>query len=669
MRYPTPSRSSLIILLALFASSCFLGKGESGPDDVEVPDPIYDCERDDFPCTPGEVDESVHVSGAELMEAARKRLADGESMPDVAEWLRAKDEVVSAEANEVSLIFRPKGGRPLVMHDGVAAARPGESSQQQLQPSKNAEQRVRRSMLGTSDVDEFVVGSDRDEDGRRDVRKKALVLDPFEWQLEDGYTVRGDDLIAALEQTYDYRDNIEYVTNEEVGVIDFRGFDDYDLIYVGSHGGTLTGANGAASFILTGREIDSCGELRNAADLANVFGIYCAALNVGGWKQTRSYISVIPRFFTREYGNGLNDALVILDGCRSGRPYGTAGSSYAPSTLLTSALIGERTAVYGWTDDVETRFAEQAMKTLFKYLIEYGLPAETSLEFVCAADRCFDDARDAELVLYEQFDSDIRAVEMLELYVMEGDPPRRVESGLDLPALVLGNVGDGQPDSIAVVPQLKGIFEPEAWDYLLEPEIDGETLEGSPIELTGPAGAEEIAPYTYRPQIPAILPLNRDIEDGENVSVGFRVGLPHKKDWAGAHSFSPLLEHTFGACSVEMELTGAHSATLSGTSAEYDLPSESISLMALDPDGEPAFVTAELSDGQLSRARLTYEQDVMNWSTNSDEPGTIDLTDQSGAVAGTLVVTFPVTDTSTTTLTATFDAIVDDDGNGRGCVY
>jgi hypothetical protein len=258
---------------------------------------------------------------------------------------------------------------------------------------------------------------------------------------------------------------------------------------------------------------------------------------------------------------------------------------------------------------------------------------------------------------------------MLERYVMEEEPPRRVESGLDLPAIVLGNVGDGQPDSIAVVPQLKGVFEPEAWEYSLQPEIDGERLDGSPIELAGPVGADEVAPYTYRAKIPAILPLDRDIEEGQSLSIQFGVTLPHTSGWDGVRSVSPRLEHSFGACSVELELGGAQMATLTGTSAEYDLPSETITLMGLDADGEPAFITAELPGGDLDEVRMSYAGDVLTWSSSYDQPGTIDLTQQSGSVEGSVSVTFPVTDTTTTTLTGTFEAVVDEDGTGNGCVY
>lgn len=671
MKYSTPARLSFVAIVALVATSCFLGKDSSPGDAAEVPEPLYDCERDGYPCTPGEVDDAVHRRGAELLEAARRRLADGDTMPQVAEWLRGQEDVVAADANDVSLMFRPEGGRPLALHDGVAAARPAESSPQQLQPAENPERRVRRSMLGTSDVDEFIVGSDRDDDGRRDVEKRALVLDPFAWQLEDGYTVRGDDLVTALEQTQDYDGRIDYVTNADVGIRDFRSFDDYDLIFVGTHGGVLTGAGGrSASFILTGIELDSCADLGNRTELIQQFGVMCAALNVEGWKETRSYLAVLPHFFRRQYGDGLDDSIVILDGCRSGRPLGSGGSSHVPSTLLAASLIGERSAVFGWTNDVETHFAEPAMKTLSEYLITHGLPAETSLEFVCASDRCYDTSRGAELVLYSNDGVDMRAVEMLELFVMEEEPPRRVESGLDLPALVLGNVGDEVQDSIAVVPQLKGVFEPGEWKYILQPEIDGNKLDGSPIELDGPAGAEEVAPYTYRSRIPAIIPINRDVADGETLEVVFDVTLPHRSGWDGASSVSPVLEHTFGACSVEMELSGAVQGTFSGTSAEYDKSTQTVTLMALDSGGEPAFVTAELAGAeQLAEVRTTYDGDVLNWSSTRGEPASIDLTEQSGAVAGTLSVTFPATDTQTAHLDATFDAVVDEDGSGTGCVY
>lgn len=178
-------------------------------------------------------------------------------------------------------------------------------------------------------------------------------------------------------------------------------------------------------------------------------------------------------------------------------------------------------------------------------------------------------------------------------------------------------------------------------------------------------------PFTYRARIPVFHSFERDLEVGETLSMQFPALLPFRARSSAAPGFSvsPELEHTFGACFVEMEIIGAEEAAYAGTAAEYDVPTTTLHLMANDDDGNPVRVRAVEENGELAKVSLTRIGRNFIWSPASEYPASLQLEEGEDTMTGTLTATFNVDDRTTLNLVATFDAMIDDDGTATGCVY
>jgi hypothetical protein len=410
----------------------------------------------------------------ELLDSAAQRMTDGESASQVARWLESRDGMHLVMTSDHAVMFILEGGLPATAYDAISANGLGSPGQAGVaeQPSEAG---------GRADAPARAVvgeGTPREHPERL---KSALVLSPFAWE----HTVPnpGQAVADGLGNIDDYAhpDGVTHYRNGSAGVAQFSAWDDYDVVVLNTHGGQLsatdsqTGQTVSTSFFVTGIEVPRCAELYMDA-YRGLAGVSCSQVavryeNVLGnpADEYRSYITVLPNFFSSAYPGGLERAVVVLNACRS-----------FVSQTLPSRLAGTSSAVFGWTDDVLAGFNSGVIPELVAHLAA-GLTTEEAFDRTCSGSGCTDLAgKGAQLRRLGPSD-DLRIRDIPRLvtpFPSSGAAPSsaesnaagvtafsapasqvagapRLTSGSTIP--FLGQAGDGEPDDVLLMIEVDGV--------------------------------------------------------------------------------------------------------------------------------------------------------------------------------------------------------------------
>jgi len=605
--------------------------GEDPGPPYRLPGRLFDCERDGFPCSLADVPlETVRRMDAVLGDAA-ERLEDGDSLEEVEESIAGLPDADRCFREENTVVCRLQGARPMVIHDGAEARDVGGTPVGPFVPS------VGEFPAGRGPVGQRVVGRDRDEDGRRDREKRAIVLSPFALDFGDADSaplVRDSlDSSTPYADFPDYDGRIVYKENADVGVADFLELDDFDVVFVSTHGDSITGErNGArvpfevlfleAAFG-TGTDDDSVDATCEAArELTEPPGvetgreIVCGVLSVGDddpeWVPS---IAATPEFFGRLYPQGLRNALIYLDACRTYRTQG-----------LLSALMGTHSVFFGWDDYVPSYLSYNAALGVFDRSARLGMRLSRAWQLTCSEDgTCLEpldpgdpssDGNDKAAELDFAFDgADQRLREVLTIL----DPETMQPADGDGEVLVerfAGVLGDGlEGDLLGFFVELEGF---EAEDLALRPpqdwlaemtwfsadrdgvEVQGR-MDGGSLQPLGLLTSEQglLAPvgdpdeYRWRSTQIVGVALKEDLEPGEQLVIDPKLifppteGRPPSFVPEDGYSYARTYEHTVGACSFDAQVGGG---SFSGTWAvvqtdagEWELEMQDLSDLASAP--------------------------------------------------------------------------------------
>jgi len=180
---------------------------------------------------------------------------------------------------------------------------------------------------------------------------------------------------SASEMADKYKYSSTYGTDSVGDVNFFATLDNYQLVYISSHGAFLKRSSGDLFAIMTGekrsRAVDV--EFAKSGDFATkkiLLAMAGAQTGIGEYsvpelRKDATHYAVTDRFIDAYNGNFEPYSLVVLDMCESAMPH----QDPYPGNPLIKVLLGKQIGgVYGWDNIVAPVAALRAMKYLFSRL-------------------------------------------------------------------------------------------------------------------------------------------------------------------------------------------------------------------------------------------------------------------------------------------------------------
>jgi len=483
-------------LLPGLVLACVVFAGCMPLDPIDPPD----CQVRGYPCSLAEVDPGVLERTEALSVQIATMLDSGTPMTDAVAFIDAEDGVVEVHSDHAALCFRLDGGRHAWIMTPEAFA-PDLAAQASDAGSKT----IRRAAEPPSRKDPLqsahVVGDDPDV-------KRAIVLSPFKYE----FTVQDEGAAVAqiLDGTRGYAGNVTYLENATrnagtVGIEQFKGWDNYDIVLVSGHGTTICQGTDCVSLILTGDEYNSVEELSHITD-PGVNTLHVAGQNSGR-------LALSPDFFRFQYGAGLERTIIFFNGCK------TYGAGPLDPGSLSQALLGEGSVYLGWSDTVHADIAYVASVGLFSDLADNGVTVQS------AADRLGNVATDAYtskngapiealLLVDRPADRDLRAREV----AMLEQPNGGGELTEGATVAVNGMADDGVPDLVPFQVFVDGVEEGQEDRFIVTVTVDGHS--STPADLVS---GERVGEHGIRisGEIPYI-----DVGPSQDVELRAEVQLP-----------------------------------------------------------------------------------------------------------------------------------------------
>lgn len=518
---PWITLAGITILLA----ACGAAPGTPGGDDN--PDVLLNCVRDGYPCTMAQVDPETRELESDYV-AHLSEMLDTSTFVEALAWVQTQPQVVLADADESSLVFRLEGSQPVFMlrtqDEGLAEA----TETGPLAPAPAGPESTIRPAGVVGD------GTARDNPGNR---KRALFLEPFEQQ---GWTAFAEP-IEWVSQIHDYghADGFDWFPNELVTPEVFGSFATYDAIFIETHGAQFPKGTWISTGILapydkkTQTFADVCKSISSTYE--STPGVQCGVIE---HKKT-DYVTVglLAEFFQETYGKngGLDKAIIYVGGCKT----------LTDNWDLAEALSGSSTAYLGWNGNVnigpEPGDEEKTAWGLLWLLAERRKPVSTALEILRLAG-LHEDRNGTRLKLYDN-GSEPGKLRLYDLPSLK-DPANPtgttpLQEGASLRSR--GTPGDGEPDGLDFVVDVTGVIDPDdtgggigvsqassaADKYNVAFYVNDEGVGFANLgdEESDRATVTQVDDVTYRMTYRADLPFDV-AEDGTDVTLRVEVSLP-----------------------------------------------------------------------------------------------------------------------------------------------
>lgn len=401
-RYNGSMKRTVSLLFAMTcAFGCSGGSNQAGPDGGT--EPGAGCRSAGYPCSPAEESPQARALSDRYVGEVQARLVDGESFEDIAAWLGAQEDIAEVIGDSEAVRFR--------VTDGAV--------QWAYAPPDGITKPVPTAKLGTSSEHEFSQVSEkavlRENDSESNIKKKALVIEPFEefiatptlsWRSE-------------LEQLHDY-ETVDYFANRDVLDVHFGSWNEYRFVWVTTHGKFLPETEPEYSALYSSRMCKESGWLREeilergngneltkdeTTRLRDLFGeprtfieqsitvaqgerlrayenletenqsdrgVFCGTIKmhwipIPGDSPSDGVLTNVPvrywayneEWYEDRYGSGLENTFLYLRAC----------SSNAIPVLTAS---GSRGAIVGWSNTINSANDDQTIGVLFDRMINEG---------------------------------------------------------------------------------------------------------------------------------------------------------------------------------------------------------------------------------------------------------------------------------------------------------
>ncbi len=466
---------------------------------------VLGCDMAGIPCALSDVPLAVLERSDEIADNAANLLNDGMSLTDTLAWILTQADVVDAQADDTALRFRVEGGRYvwILTQDALAP-----TNAPLTQPVALASPQAKGARPA-----EAVVGQDP-------ASKKALSIAPFKYEF--GFYDDAASVASILSGTRGYSGNVVLLENQTktsatVGIENFKGWTEYDVIHVSSHGATMCNDNDqCTTMIYTGDTYGNALELLTLTEL----GLNTARI-VG---QDRRLFAVGAEFFIANYPEGLKDSLVYFSACET---LGIGDNDLADS------LLGDEAAFLGWSQPVLSNASRAAAIAFYSDASEHGSTATqawSSLGPLQINDYTNKEGKafHAELLVATDNENDPRIREVISL--LDPDSGSLLTDGAEIG--VIGTIGDGENDSFQYRIQIDGVTEGQAELFIVHFAIDG-----LDAPLMTAAEGEAISETSW--VLTGELPLGQDAQDGQMLVLESWVELP--EGGISEHAATPVI--------------------------------------------------------------------------------------------------------------------------------
>jgi hypothetical protein len=523
------------------------------------------CRRGGYPCTLSEMDPAAVEATTALSDEVRDRM-ESESVEAALAWLGGRPDVVAASGDATAIRFRLEGGPHMwVLGDEILYRYPDAGKRTDRRPP------LARQAISADAASDFVyvdvVGDDTNGDGKRNNRdkKKALLLAPFQFEFDPWDEV--PELTTLFESTDAYSGEVRSHSNADAGLDKFKIWDQFDVVHVSAHGSRSCSGSICWITLGTGTQVDF-DEISESTELG------VDLINIGpeveNTSPDRYFLSVGSEFFAWNYPQGLDRTVVMFSACETGD--GDDNSDAMSSPDAARAIVGgspsvvaassEFSTVYlGWSEVVGAVTSSSTSLHFWEDVVSKAWPTRVA----------YREALDAGLGVYIDDETGVTAElrrwnSLTELYVRDmvtlgGSDAEKLEDGDDISPLVLGVVGDGEPDDLVIEAVLEGIDAGNETDFVFSVELDGVRL-GAPIPLASADVWQKVDDYTY--SLLHVFPAGRDLSPTEDYTLEAVVEMP-----GGGYSRYEVSQLGIDGCFWELSMGGTYAGDYSGDDARF----------------------------------------------------------------------------------------------------
>lgn len=441
-------RLSILFLIFLIIGIMGYGGCDNPPSDV-----MLECEVEGYPCSLAEVPMEILERSDALGDEVLVMFERGDSTAEAKAWLNEQAGMAEVESDDLAVRFRLDGGRGTwILRKEAFATRsvPGAASS------------AHRPALQSAVVPLYVVGEGSEQ-------KKALVLSPMQWDFDENDD--GAQVAEILAGTRGYENGVTYLANDSVtssvvNVNSFKGWQDYQVIHVDSHGTQICGEDSPCRAVIFAITLEAVIEgpvitPEEAATLTETGVVF-----VKSEERDSLDLALEADFFQKQYPNGLDDTLIFINACE------TFGKE---ATDLADAIRGNTSVFLGWDESVYVDDAAAASQKLYQELSEWGYTIETAYSNL--GDLQFDEDG-AQLILGKRkAGGDLRIRDVVYLL---NPVSGQILSPSDKVAIV-GTQGDGEPDAAPYLVQVDGVKKELASGVLVHVSVDGVVGEPQPL--------------------------------------------------------------------------------------------------------------------------------------------------------------------------------------------
>jgi hypothetical protein len=280
-----------------------------------------------------------------------------------------------------------------------------------------------------------------------------------------------------------------------VGVAAFGRFAGHNVVYVSSHGMTLcedlmTGKKIPCRSVIAAHQVN---RERIAIAEAGERGVDYARDDDGAW-----WVLLSADFFRHRYPGGVEDALIVFDGCQTG------GGD------MESALEGRNSNSVGWTGPV-TAPGSKAVTEPFMTMLGQGRAIHEVYDSMGSGVRDTYGLGGAVLTVGSR---NIRIRELPR--VIDARTGQTLIDGGEIE--IVGYVDDDKPDSLQLLTEVEGVAAAEGGGYLVHFLIDGQTFATAVVGVRHPLG-------DYRWTGEAEFALGFDVTKGQTFQIDVIVEL------------------------------------------------------------------------------------------------------------------------------------------------
>jgi hypothetical protein len=494
----------LVAAIFLFTlAGCGSGSGSNQPTMSDAP-PVetteLECVREGYPCSFAEVDIDLLEKSDALGDEVLAMWENGASTAETAAWLEEQPDMAEVDSDELGIRFRLEGARGVwVLREGALSI-PGDAPGQAVSAASLT--------ASTGTVANSVVAEETKE-------KKALVLSPYKYVFREYDSASHID--AILKGTKGYEGRVEYLENKEelsseVNFSSFMGWQQYQVIFVSSHGRRLCPEDGQGECraVLNAGRTDVLLPPGPESEIEKIHNLGIVGVELRKVEK-KDYNSLVltAEFFRDQYRPGLEDKLIFFDACQI----------YSDqSTDLANAILGAGSVFFGWTDAVYTGEATETAVALFTDLSEKGYPAKVAYDHLGALKTLRptpDSENSPELKMSPHpDDDDLRIRDVVTLL--------NPASGEKLAASdrigIQGTQGDGVPDDAPYLVRVEGVKEAVADEMIVTVSVDG--AEAEPVAVSDGEAGDDGAWL-----ISGVVPLPYDLQQDTEVTYSAQVSL------------------------------------------------------------------------------------------------------------------------------------------------